>query len=146
GPAAPADPDELPPLTGAAPSSPEPEPEPSVADAEDAEPEAPRVEIPPTDLEAAEGLVIQAVEITGLRRVSPEDVATYLKSKAGAALDPDVLRRDVKELWRSGFFDDIEVDLRRLNDRVMLRFHVKERATVRVVEFDGNKEIKDDDL
>jgi len=143
--------DEVPPLTGGAPE-PQVEAEADPSDAEpeadpgDAEPEAPRVEIPPTDLEAAEGLVIQAVEITGLRRVSPEDVGTYLKSKAGSQLDPDVLRRDVKELWRSGFFDDIEVDLRRLSDRVMLRFHVKERATVRVVEFEGNKEIKGDDL
>lgn len=103
-------------------------------------------EIPATALEQANGLPIERIEITGLRRIAPSDVQTYLRLKAGSPLGPAELRRDVKELWRSGYFDDIEVDLRPGPSGVTLRFHVKERAAIRSVEFEGNEKIKDEDL
>ncbi len=70
----------------------------------------------------------------------------YLRLREGGPLKKQILRRDVRELWRAGFFDDIEVDLKRVPGGVDLRFHVKERPAIAAVEFEGNEEIKDEDL
>lgn len=108
-----------------------------------------RVQVPQLPAGAAEqarGLPIRKIEVTGNRRIASEDVVAYLRLKVGGAFEPTELTRSVRELWRSGFFDDIEVDLRQRDDGVILRFIVRERPAIRAVEFEGNSEIDDDDL
>lgn len=102
--------------------------------------------LPATAAEQARGLPIRRIDIAGNRRVATEDILGYLRLKVGEPFEPTELTRDVRELWRSGFFDDIEVDLRQLQDTVLLRFVVRERPSIRAVEFEGNEEIDDDDL
>lgn len=109
----------------------------------------PPVAPPPREVseaEAARGLPIVSVEVAGNRRVTKEDVRSYLRQKPGQTFSPEALAKDVRELWGSGFFDDIEVDLDRTDAGVSLRFTVRERPNVAKVEFDGNDEIDDDDL
>lgn len=89
---------------------------------------------------------INDIQVAGNRRVTKEDVLTYLKERVGQAFEPEVLTQDVRELWNSGFFDDIEVDLERVNDGVTLRFLVRERPNVAEVQFEGNDEIEEEDL
>lgn len=102
--------------------------------------------LPGEDLDAAEGANILRIDVTGNRRITSSDVISYLRLKAGAAFSQVLLRRDVRELWHSGFFDDIEVDLRMSAGQVILRFHVRERPSISAVEFEGNETIKTDDL
>ena len=97
--------------------------------------------IPSSEAEAARGLPILGVEISGNQRVSTEDIATYLREKTGQLFRPEELTRDVRELWDSGFFDDIVVDMARADDGVRLRFIVRERSNIRQVTFEGNSEI-----
>lgn len=94
----------------------------------------------------ARGLPILGIETTGNRRVTAEDILTYLREKRDDPFDPDKLAQDVRELWGSGFFDDIVVELDRTDLGVTLRFVVRERAMVADVEFTGNDEIDNDDL
>jgi outer membrane protein insertion porin family len=102
--------------------------------------------LPTDDLSAAEGLIVKRIDITGNRRIAASDVNSYLRVKVGKPFVTAVLRRDVRELWRSGFFDDVEVDLRQTAGELYLRVHVQERPAIAAVEFDGNDKIKDDDL
>src|SRR5262249_6437681 len=64
----------------------------------------------------------------------------------GQAFSPEALAKDVRELWGSGFFDDIEVDLDRSDRGVTLRFTMRERPSIAKIEFEGNDEIDNDDL
>ncbi|MEY4548953.1 MAG: hypothetical protein RL685_5148, partial [Pseudomonadota bacterium] len=59
---------------------------------------------------------------------------------------PEALAKDVRELWNSGFFDDIEVDLEREGGKLALRLLVRERPNISAIEFEGNNEIEKDDL
>ncbi len=52
----------------------------------------------------------------------------------------------MRELWDSGFFEDIEVDLNRRDDGVHLRLLVRERPNISAIEFDGNSNISAEDL
>jgi outer membrane protein insertion porin family len=96
--------------------------------------------------ERARGQQILAIEVVGNRRISQEDVLAYLHEKIGEKFAPEVLAQDVRELWTSGFFDDIEVDIERADTGVRLRFIVREKPTVSEVVYEGNDEIDADDF
>lgn len=102
--------------------------------------------LPPTELELARGMRIAEIRVAGNRRISTDDVLAYLRERPGQIFRPENLTRDVRELWDSGFFDDIEVDLERRADGVHLRFLVRERPSIRNIEFEGNSEIDAEDL
>jgi outer membrane protein insertion porin family len=102
--------------------------------------------LPQSEAELARGLPILRIVVAGNRRITPEDVVTYLRERTGQEFSPEVLTQDVRELYASGFFDDIEVDLERLQEGVVLRFVVRERPSVNAVTFEGNSEIDKDDL
>jgi outer membrane protein insertion porin family len=111
-----------------------------------AAPAAPVVRIPQTEAEKAEGLPIAKVEITGNRRVAIDDITTYLREKTGQLFRVENLSGDVHALWDAGFFDDIEVDLERKDQGVVIRFLVRERPNIRSIEFKGNEEVENDKL
>ncbi|MEP7053502.1 MAG: POTRA domain-containing protein, partial [Pseudomonadota bacterium] len=102
--------------------------------------------LPPGEAELARGMPLQRIQVTGNRRVTPEDVLTYIRERVGQPFKPETLTQDVRELWNSGFFDDIEVDLDRHDEGVQLRFVVRERPSIATITFEGNDNISKDDL
>ena len=100
----------------------------------------------PTEAELARSQPIARIEVAGNRRVSKEDFLTYLREHVGQPFTPEALTRDVRELWDSGFFDDVEVDLDRGDNGITLRFLVRERPNIREITFEGNTEIENDKL
>jgi outer membrane protein insertion porin family len=119
-------------------------PAPPVA-AEPPEPAAPQ--LAPTEAEKARGAPIAKVVLAGNRRIAAEDIAGYLQQmRPGKTFTPEGLSKDVRELWDSGYFEDIEVDLTRKDDGVYLRILVRERPSIKAVEFTGNEKIDKDDL
>ncbi len=107
---------------------------------------APPSALPISEAEAARDSTIVGIDVAGNRRVTTQDILTYLHERVNDAFVPERLSQDVRELWNSGFFDDIEVNLQRSDAGVRLRFTVRERANVTLVEIEGNDEIDDDDI
>jgi len=135
---------------GGAPMAP-PDGEPDTAAGEEATSPAtqaagPTVNIPQSEAERAEGSPILRIDITGNRRVAKEDIISYLRERKNHLFKIDNLASDVRALWDSGFFDDIEVDMTRDDAGVILRFLVRERPNIKAVEFEGNSEIENDKL
>jgi len=104
------------------------------------------IALPATEAELARNQPIVRIDLVGSRRVSKDDFLTYLRERTEQPFTPENLTRDVRELWDSGFFDDIAVELDRRDDGVSLRFIVRERPNVREITFEGNKEIENDKL
>jgi outer membrane protein insertion porin family len=110
------------------------------------EPAIQSVQPPEDEAEQARGLTIATIRVAGNRRITSEDILAYLTEKPGQIFSPESLTKDVRELWNSGFFDDIEVDLERETGGVSLRFLVRERPNISEIEFEGNTEIDTEDL
>ncbi len=102
--------------------------------------------LPAGEAEKARGLTLVRIDVEGNRRVTKEDILTYLRMRVGQTFAPETLTSDVRELWNSGFFDDIEVDLDKSDAGVTLRFIVRERPNISEVVFEGNSEIDTEDL
>jgi outer membrane protein insertion porin family len=97
--------------------------------------------LPPTEAELSRNQAIAKIEIVGNRRVSKDDFLTYLREHVGQPFTPEGLTRDVRELWDSGFFDDVQVEIDRRDDGITLRFVVRERPNIKEIKFEGNDEI-----
>jgi outer membrane protein insertion porin family len=106
----------------------------------------PAVILPPTAAEQAEGLPITAIDVVGNRRVARLDVLSYFREKPTQIFKVENLTGDVRALWDSGFFEDIQVDLSTSDLGVTLRFIVRERPNIKEVQYDGNSEIENDKL
>lgn len=106
----------------------------------------PTIHLPKSEAERAEGTPIARIEIAGNRRVAKEDIVSFLRERPGHLFKIDNLASDVRALWESGFFDDIEVDMTRTDRGLVLRFVVRERPNIKRVEFEGNDELDDEKL
>jgi len=106
----------------------------------------PVINIPQSESEKAEGTPIARIEISGNRRVAKEDIISYLREKNNNPFKVENLASDVRALWDSGFFDDVEVDMTREDRGVVLRFLVRERPNIKAIDFEGNSEIENDKL
>ncbi len=101
----------------------------------------------PSEAELARGLVIDKVTIAGNERRPVEDIEELLKHlRVGQTFTPEGLAEDAKEMWRSLYFDDIQVDLTRKDAGVQIRVLVRERPTIKEITFTGQSEIDEDDL
>src|SRR5262249_11397190 len=103
--------------------------------------------IAPTEAELARGIPIAKVVITGNRRIATDEIATYFQqTRVGKPFTPEGLAKDVNELWGSGYMEDVEVDLTRADDGVHIRILVREKPSIKSIEFSGNSKIDNDDL
>lgn len=90
----------------------------------------------------AEKFRLQDIQIEGLERIQAGTVFTYMPVKVGDEVDEDNTANIARELFKSGFFQDIQ--LRREGDVLVVT--VKERPTIASLSFDGNKILDDEQL
>ena len=91
---------------------------------------------------AAQEFVIEDIRVEGLQRLTPGTVFNYLPLEAGDTFTPEVSSEAVSALFKTGFFDDVQ--LRR--DGNVLVIVLRERAAIGSIEISGNKDIKTEDL
>ncbi|MBY4675650.1 outer membrane protein assembly factor BamA [Marinobacterium arenosum] len=82
------------------------------------------------------------IRLEGLQRVSPGIVFRNFPLTAGDEVDSQALADAVRRLFRSGYFDDIEV--LRDGDALVLQLH--ERPAISKIKIDGNSVIETEDL
>ncbi len=91
-------------------------------------------------------LVVKAIEVQGNERVDRNSILIKLKTREGEPFSVEKTREDVKALYQTGFFEDVEVDARPFEGGVKLVYIVKEKPLVGRVLIKGNKKIKDKDI
>ena len=90
----------------------------------------------------AESFTISDIRVTGLQRVSAGSVFGALPLNVGAKADDRALVDATRELFKTGFFQDIQ--LGREGDVLVVT--VVERPSISSIEIEGNKAISSEDL
>ena len=90
----------------------------------------------------AESFRVENIEVIGIKKISIGTVFSYLPINVGETLDLERTPEIIRELYSTGFFDDIEL-LRRDN---VLVIKVIERPSIAEVNFEGNDDIEDEAL
>ncbi|HET9229182.1 MAG TPA: FtsQ-type POTRA domain-containing protein, partial [Thermoanaerobaculia bacterium] len=89
---------------------------------------------------------IESIEIQGLKSLSEETVLHYLGLQPGQPLDAEALNHNLKQLWKHGLVDDVEVESFPAPGGVRLRITVSERPVLRSIDYQGLKRITTTDL
>jgi outer membrane protein insertion porin family len=89
---------------------------------------------------------VASIQVKGNRRIEAEAIKSAIKSKEGGIFSPLLLDDDLRAVWKMGYFDDVKITSADGPSGKVVTILVKEKPTVREVQFTGNKEIEDKDL
>ncbi len=92
--------------------------------------------------DSQDAFIVEDLKVQGLQRVALGAALTHIPINVGDSVTDYTLSRTLKSLYRSGHFDYVRV----LKDGNTVIFEVTERPTISAIEFDGNKDIKDEQL
>jgi outer membrane protein insertion porin family len=90
--------------------------------------------------------LINALEIEGNRKIETETIEAKIKSRVGTALSQRIVQQDIRSLYGLGYFDDIRVEVEAFEGGVKLVFIIDEKPKIISIDFQGNKELKTEDL
>jgi outer membrane protein insertion porin family len=96
--------------------------------------------------ERTELFKIDAIEVTGLKKVEKEAILEKIGSKPGMTLDNYLLKKDLEKIYSMKYFEEVAANQELVNGKNVLRFAVKEKAIITKISFVGNDGLSDDDL
>ncbi len=90
---------------------------------------------------------IEAIKIVGQQKIEKDAILEKLINKVGANLDLKAVREEVQALFKTGYFQDVEVsESKGSGGKIILTYKVIEKPSVASVDYKGNSEISDDEL
>lgn len=89
---------------------------------------------------------IGKITITGNRKTDSGAILRNISARQGDVFDAQVLRNDMKKIFRMGYFDDVRIETNDLESGKEIVFTVSEKALIGSVSISGNKELKEDDV
>ncbi len=96
---------------------------------------------------SSSGATIQKIEITGLKKIEKDAVLQKIASAVGKKFDSSLIAKDIQTLFRMNYFVQIEVEKENTaGGGVNLIFKLVEKPVVSEIVFEGNNEIKSEDL
>ena len=90
--------------------------------------------------------VIESIQFRGNRRVPAATMRARITAKPGDPYNENQLRRDFFSLYSTGLFEDIVLNVEDGEKGKIVIFEVKEKPTIRSIEYKGNKSITTSDI
>ncbi|WP_456341839.1 outer membrane protein assembly factor BamA [Thermovibrio sp.] len=91
--------------------------------------------------EELKGQKVEKVIVIGNEAVPTDTILYYISEKPGKPFSPKLVAKDIKTLFKLGYFENISVDVKKGKKGVILRYFVKEKPVITDIVFKGNKEI-----
>jgi outer membrane protein insertion porin family len=90
--------------------------------------------------------MVERIEIEGNDRVTRETILYYLSSQEGDYFSLELLQRDFKVLWSTGFFADIKIEQFPGTQGKVIKIVVEENPVIREIVYKTGKKLKEDDI
>ena len=90
--------------------------------------------------------LIERLDVSGNRRVSETIIRSYIHSRQGKAYSEAQLESDVKELYKSDLFENIEIQETDGDVGKIVIFIVKEKPIILSVKYIGNRSFAESDI
>lgn len=103
------------------------------------------------DLQNDSKILLKDIQVEGNRKIEKDAIINRLKIKLGESYSDtdlrDNLREDIQQLFKTGFFFDIEISKIDVQQGIVLRFKVVEKPSVNEIEWEGlTDDVKKEDL
>jgi outer membrane protein insertion porin family len=92
------------------------------------------------------GVKVGSIEIRGNKRIELPAILGRLTLKPGDPYTPENVRGQIKILYDSGYFEDVQVETESSPQGIALTFLVREKPFIAEIVFDGNEALSDDKL
>ena len=89
---------------------------------------------------------IAKIDVTGNESIDRAVILNSVKTKENDPYNLDKLREDMKNIYKTGFFSDIQIDVKDSDKGKLVTFVVIERPPIKMIYVEGNKEIKTEDI
>jgi outer membrane protein insertion porin family len=92
------------------------------------------------------GSTVKSIEIRGNKRIELPAISGRLTLKAGDPYTPEHVRGQIKILYDTGYFEDVQVETESVEGGIALIFLVHEKPFITEIVFDGNEQLSDEKL
>jgi outer membrane protein insertion porin family len=89
---------------------------------------------------------VASIDIRGNKKIELAAIQGRLTLKPGDSYTPENMRGQMKILYETGYFEDVQVETESVPDGIALTFVVQEKPFITEIVFDGNEELSDDKL
>ncbi|MFO0773115.1 MAG: outer membrane protein assembly factor BamA [Nitrospiraceae bacterium] len=89
---------------------------------------------------------VTSVTLEGNHRIETSAVQGRLTLKPGDPFSPAAIRTQIRQLYDSGFFEDVQSETDTAGNGVAVTFRVREKPFITEIVFDGNEELSEDKL
>ena len=89
---------------------------------------------------------VERIDIVGNDRVTKETVLYYLSAREGDYFNEDLLKRDFRVLWSTGFFANVRIERAEGTKGKIIRIVVEENPVIKTVAYKTGKKVKEDDI
>ncbi len=91
-------------------------------------------------------LIIRKIDIQGQKKIEKDAIEARLKSKVGGEYSDATIKEDIQSLFKTGYFYDIQVSRDISGKDATVTYTVSEKPSIVEVAFDGNSELKSEEL
>ena len=96
--------------------------------------------------EVRTGLTVNKIEVEGNRKIEKDAILARLKTQLQGPYTEALVREDVVQLFKAGYFYDVQVYREITGNEVKLTYKVVEKPSISEVVFEGNSELKTEEL
>jgi outer membrane protein insertion porin family len=89
---------------------------------------------------------IEQIRVIGNRRIPKETILARLFTHQGDTYDPASIERDFNSLWNTGYFADLRIEREDTEKGIILNVFVRERPTIREINYKGNNSVSTSDI
>jgi outer membrane protein insertion porin family len=90
--------------------------------------------------------LIVGIQVQGNRRIPADTVKSRIFTRIGDVYDLAALERDFNSLWNTGYFEDIRFEREQTPKGWVLHIFVKERPTIREINYSGLSAVSTSDV
>ena len=95
---------------------------------------------------AQQAQTIDSIRVIGNRRIPKETVLARLFTHPGDTYDPISIERDFNSLWNTGYFENLRIEREDTEKGIILDIFVKEKPTIREINYKGLNAISQSDV
>jgi outer membrane protein insertion porin family len=89
---------------------------------------------------------IDSIRVIGNRRIPKETVLARLFTHPGDTFDPVSIERDFNSLWNTSYFENLRIEREDSEKGIILNIFVKERPTIREINYKGLNAVSQSDV
>jgi outer membrane protein insertion porin family len=100
----------------------------------------------PLLVDAQQAPIVTSIEIKGVKRIEEGAIIKRLNQKVGKPLSRIDISKDIKTIYKMGYFEDVRVEAEPYEGGIKLIYIVKEKPTIVRINFVGNRKFDDEKL